>query len=184
MKETTAILTPNQWSRPGGRINVRGIIIHWVENPKTSAMFNRDWFEGRKTGHYDYGSAHDIVGLDGEIVHCIPYDEMAYHVGAYNYLPPALSLYGAYPNNSTLGIELTHPDWTGKPTGETESAAAELCCGLCINYGLDPLTRIQTHSWVTGKLTKRGPCHKWYVEHPDAFNAFRSRVRDMIGDTL
>ncbi len=163
---------------------IRGIIIHWVENPMLSAESTRNFFELRKDGFLDFGSAHDIVGLAGEVIHCIPYLEMAYHVGAYTYMPKALTLFSSYPNNCTIGIELCHPDWSGKPTAETAEAAAVLCAGLCINYQLDPLRHIQTHSWVTGKITEHGPCHKYYVNNPDAFDNFRLTVRGHIGDII
>jgi N-acetylmuramoyl-L-alanine amidase CwlA len=184
MTETTALLTPNQWSRPGGRINVRGIIIHWVENAGQPSEGVREFFEMRKYGKLDYGSAHDIIDLDGEVMHVIPYSEMAYHVGGANYLPPALSLFGAYPNNATIGVELTHPDWTGRPTAETLRAAVDLCSGLCINYGLNPMERIRTHSWVTGKQTPRGRCHKYFEENPSDWIAFLEWVKSDIGESV
>lgn len=180
MKVSIDLLTPNEWSRPQRPVTPRGIILHWVENAGQPARGVRSWFEGRKDGQTGYGSAHDIVGLDGEVLHVVPYDEMAYHVGADNYLPPALSMFGAYPNATTLGIEMTHPEWDGKPTPETLLATAELCAVLCATYRIDPIRNIQTHSWVTGKQTVRGPCHKWFVEHPDDLQAFRDWVLDLV----
>ena len=48
---TQKLLTPNRWSRPGTPLHkVKGLIMHWVGNPDTSAIFNRDYFEMRKNG--------------------------------------------------------------------------------------------------------------------------------------
>ena len=83
-------LTPNKYSRPQTPLKeVRGITLHWVENPGTSADFNRNYFEMRKSGQHGYGSAHYIIDNRG-ILQCIPEDEMAYHVGAQSYTALAL----------------------------------------------------------------------------------------------
>lgn len=44
-------LTPNPYSRPMYKIgNIKGIIIHWTGNPKTTAENNRNYFNNRKYG--------------------------------------------------------------------------------------------------------------------------------------
>jgi len=76
-------LTVNEFSRPGKRLReVRGLVLHWVANPGSTAKANRDFFEGRKHGKNGYGSAHYIVDMDGSIIQCIPENEMAYHCGS------------------------------------------------------------------------------------------------------
>ena len=56
-----AYLTPNKYSRPQRPLqSVNGVVIHWVANPKTSAMMNRNYFENRKYGKTNFGSAHYI----------------------------------------------------------------------------------------------------------------------------
>lgn len=43
------LLTPNEYSRPCiPSDGVRGIVIHYVGNPGSSAQSNRDYFEGLK----------------------------------------------------------------------------------------------------------------------------------------
>lgn len=45
------ILTPNPYSRPKYKLGeVKGIIVHWVANPNTTAIANRNYFENRKFG--------------------------------------------------------------------------------------------------------------------------------------
>ena len=89
MKIERKFLTENKFSRPNKNlIGVKGIVIHWVGNAGTSALANRNYFENLKNqkdiNKARYASAHFIIGLDGEIIQCLPADEMAYHVGAYS----------------------------------------------------------------------------------------------------
>ncbi|GAB6393574.1 MAG: N-acetylmuramoyl-L-alanine amidase [Treponematales bacterium] len=171
------MLSVNPFSRPGKKmLAIKALVVHWVANPKSTARQNRDYFEGLRKQSLDnpqsrYASAHFIVGLDGEIIQCIPWDEMAYHVGAKTYTPLALSKLGHYPNNCTIGVELCHPGWDGAFTGETWKAAAELCNVLCEQNSLDPEEDILRHFDVTGKL-----CPKYFVDNPEEFARFKGEV--------
>jgi N-acetylmuramoyl-L-alanine amidase len=177
MRIEQRLLTVNPFSRPGKRLTgVKGIVIHWVANPGTSALQNRNYFEGLKAQDLSnpksvFASAHAIVGIAGEVVQCVPTEEMAYHVGAKSYTPEALGRLGHYPNNATLGIELCHPEADGRFTVETLNAATELCGLLCIQTGLHPLTDIWRHYDITGK-----DCPRWFVEHPQEFEEFKRGV--------
>ncbi|WP_262373146.1 hypothetical protein [Treponema phagedenis] len=43
------MLTVNPFSRPGQKLQeVKGVVIHWVANPGTSAQANRNYFESLK----------------------------------------------------------------------------------------------------------------------------------------
>ena len=73
------LLDVNEYSRPGTTLKqVNGIVIHYTANPGSSAMANRDYFEGLKDAHTTKASSHFIVGLEGEVVQCIPTTEIAY----------------------------------------------------------------------------------------------------------
>jgi N-acetylmuramoyl-L-alanine amidase len=169
-----SLLTVNPFSRPGKKLSgIKGIVIHWVANAGSTARQNRNYFENLKSQSLNdaaarYASAHFIVGIEGEVIQCIPTEEMAYHVGAKKYTPEALSRLGHYPNNCTIGIELCHPGDEGSFTPDTLSAARELCALLCIQSDLDPLNDIWTHYAITGKL-----CPRWFVAHPDRFEDFK-----------
>lgn len=166
-------LTPNEYSRPGKKLKeVKGIVLHWVANPGTSAEANRKYFENRKKGATGYGSAHYIVDLDGTVISCMPEIEMAYHVGANEYTPYSEYAFGTYPNNCTIGIELCHPTWEGEFTGSTLLSAEHLCSWLCGKYRLNPYDAITTHYAITGKL-----CPKWFVHHPGDLTRLKIRVR-------
>jgi N-acetylmuramoyl-L-alanine amidase len=169
------LLTKNMFSRPGKKLeSVKGIAIHWVANAGSSAAANRNYFESLKNQSPNdpaarYASAHFIVGIGGEIVQCIPLDEMAYHVGAKTYKPEAITAFGHYPNNCTIGIELCHPDASGKFTGDTFAAATALAGELCREFSLRPAKDIWTHCQITGKN-----CPKWFVDHPGEFETFKA----------
>ncbi len=121
-------LTINPWSRPGKPLAaVKGIVIHWVANPKTTAIQNRNYFESLKTGAEGrHASAHFVIGLEGEVVQCLLENETGYHVGAKKYTDRAIKELSAYPNNCTIGIELCHTNWDGEFTPDTLQAAKEL----------------------------------------------------------
>ena len=66
------LLTKNKYSRPGVLLKaVKGIVIHWVANPGTSAQANRNYFENLKAQppglppeKYRYASAHYVIGIE------------------------------------------------------------------------------------------------------------------------
>ena len=143
MKIIDALLTPNKYSRPQIPLkSVKKVVLHYVGNPKSSAMANRNYFENQKNGGR-YVSSHYIVGLEGEILRCVPENEVAYCSNS--------------ANSYSISIECCHPDATGKFTEETTNSAAELCAYLLKKYGLsvDDLIR---HYDVTGKQ-----CPLWFV---------------------
>lgn len=166
------LLTINEYSRPGTKLQgVKGIVVHWVANPNTSAKANRNFFENRKNGKSGYGSAHYIIDLNGSVLQCIPSSEMAYHVGSNSYKAAAVKTLGSYPNATTLGIECTHTDWNGKMTNETYESLVELCKDLCMVYKLDPMSDLYRHYDITGK-----DCHKWFVDNPKEWDKFKKEV--------
>lgn len=152
-------LTSNRYSRPRLPLyKVTKLVIHWVGNPKSSALANRNYFENLKSGNSKtYASSHYIVGLEGEVIQCIPDNERAYHAKSAN----------AY----ALGIETCHPDWEGKFTDRTYASLVELCTLLCKKYSLDPRQDLIRHYDVTGKS-----CPKYYVQHPAAWEKFKKDV--------
>lgn len=155
-----AFLTENEYSRPGTPLEeVHGVVIHYVGNPGTSAMANRNYFESLSAGTDGvYASSHFIVGLEGEVVQCIPMTEIAYASNSRN--------------DDTIGIEVCHPDETGQFSAVTYDRVVELTAWLCDNFQLDPETDVIRHYDVTGKL-----CPLYYVEHPEAWEQFRQDVQ-------
>ena len=148
-----AILEPDANSRSGKELEaVRNIVIHYVANPGTTAMQNRDYFAGDET----VVNAHFVVGLEGEIVQCIPLNEQ--------------SVASNWRNADTISIEVCHPDETGKFNEETYQSLVKLTAWLLKECKLKPDDVIR-HYDITGKL-----CPLYYVENPDAWTAFLGEV--------
>ena len=107
------LLTVNPYSRPGietGKIN--GIVVHYTANPGASAKANRDYFENLKDTHITKTSSNFIVGLEGEIVQCVPTWEVAYASNDRN--------------KDTVSIECCHLDESGEFTKETYRSLVHL----------------------------------------------------------
>lgn len=175
------LLTGNSFSRCGRLLagSVRGIVIHWVANPGSSAQANRNYFEGlkkqRQTDNARYASAHFIVGLNGEVIQCLPVNETAYHVGAVSYRAGISEKLSSYPNNCTIGIELCHPDWSGRFTDNTYGSAVELTGTLLKQFELNPQKDVYRHFDITGK-----DCPKFFVNNEAAWTRFKADVETYL----
>lgn len=155
------LLTFNDYSRPGiERSEINGIVIHYTANPGSTAKQNRDYFEGLKDSKITKASAHFIVGIDGEIIQCIPTAEIAYASNSRN--------------SDTISIECCHPDETGEFTEATYDSLVELVAWLCGKFSLETEDIIR-HYDVTGKA-----CPLYFVEHEDAWETFKQDVQNYI----
>ena len=171
---TDALLTVNEWSRPGKKLSeVRAIVLHWPMNPGQGPRGIRQWWEDRKG---DYGSAHFIVG-ESETLRTVPEDEVAYHAGTLTPTAFAKKALGTDPNRYAIGIELCHAGMSGKPSAAVWDGAVELVQRLCAKYDV-PMHRIVTHWDVVGMQPKWNglPCHRWFVESPGEMARFRAEV--------
>lgn len=158
------LLTVNSYSRSGEKQNnIEKIVVHWVGNAGSSAIANRNYFENLKDTHKTYASSHYVIGLNGEIIRCIPENEVAFHSGSYSM------------NRKSIGIENCHPDWEGKFNENTYNSLVELCADICKRYNLDVNAIIRHHD-VTGKN-----CPKYYVENEQEWNKFKQDVANKIG---
>ncbi len=155
------LLDVNEYSRPGIPLEeINGIVIHYTANPGSTAQNNRDYFEGLKDSHETKVSSHFVVGIEGEIVQCIPSSEIAYASNSRN--------------SDTLSIECCHPDETGKFTDATYTSLVRLTGWLCYRFNLTSEDVIR-HYDVTGKI-----CPKYYVDHPEAWEQFKTDVGEQI----
>ena len=132
---------------------VKDIAIHYVGNPGTTAQQNHDFFDQPETEV----SAHFLVGLDGEVIQCIPMDERSAATNDRNI--------------DTISIEVCHPDATGQFTQATYDSLVKLTAWLCdyCNIGRDHVIR---HYDVTGK-----PCPLYFVDLPEAWAQFLQDVK-------
>ena len=163
-------LTPNKYSRPQIPLKkVTKIAVHYVGNPGSTAIANRNYFEGLAKNGARYVSAHFVVGLGGEVIQCIPTDEISYCTNQ--------------TNSYSVSIECCHPDSTGRFTPETETALAELCAYLCRKFSLSADDIIR-HYDVTRKQCPLywSPTRYTSAEVANArFAAFKARVRQLMG---
>ena len=152
-------LTVNEWSRPGTPLEkIRGVVIHYVGNPGTTARANRNYFESLSSGTEEvYASSHFVIGLEGEVIQCVPLTEIAYASNSRN--------------EDTVSIEVCHPDETGVFNDAAYDRCVELTAWLCREFGLKPRKDVIRHYDVTGKL-----CPLYYVEDPAAWDAFLEDV--------
>lgn len=176
-------LTPNPYSRPQKPFTRKAIAIHWVANPNTTASGNRNYWENFKTGTPNpatgsptYGSAHEIIDLDGSVMLVIPKNELAYGVGSSTYTQECITKLGSYPNSVVYSIECTHIDWTGKMTDATYNTLIERCADICIEDNLNPYNDIWTHKGIVGWKD----CHRWFVNNPTEWALFLDRVNRSI----
>lgn len=156
-------LTVNEWSRPGTPLEkIRGVVIHYVGNPGTTARANRNYFESLSSGTEEtYASSHFVIGLEGEVIQCVPLTEIAYASNSRN--------------DDTVSIEVCHPDETGVFLPASYDRCVELTAWLCRTFELDPAEDVIRHYDVTGKL-----CPLYYVEDPAAWESFLADVSEAL----
>ena len=155
------LLPLNQWSRPGRPLTeVNGVVVHYVGNPGTSAQNNRNYFANLSITHDTYASSHFVVGLEGEIIQCVPLSE--------------ISFCSNDRNDDTIAIEVCHPDDTGEFGEETMESLIRLTAWLRETFDLES-DQVIRHYDVSGK-----ECPRYYVQHPEAWEAFLVDVEMVV----
>ncbi len=132
------------------------IVIHYVGNPGTTAQQNRDYFNSSESNV----SSHFVIGLEGEIIQCIPLNE--------------ISSASNDRNRDTISIEVCHPDESGKFTDASYRSLVRLTAWLC-EIGSLRSSDVIRHYDITGKL-----CPLYYVEHEDAWEQLKSDIAQAI----
>ncbi len=161
---TEDFLTTNEYSRPGDALEeVESIFVHYTANPGTSAAQNRSYFEQQKDTHERSVSAHFIIGYEGEILQCIPLNEIAYAVQTRNF--------------DSVSIECCYLEKDGSFTQETYDALISLLAWLADAYDLDT-DDILRHYDCGGKK-----CPLYYTENPSAWEKLKEDVKEMREDS-
>lgn len=146
-------------ARTGAALDgVKNIVIHYVGNPGTSAQNNRDYYNKPTTEV----SSHFLVGLEGEVIQCVPLWEK--------------SAASNWRNNDTISIEVCHPDETGQFNDAAYSSAVRLTAWLLNELGLDESAVIR-HYDITEKL-----CPLYYVEHEDAWQQLKNDIGTKLNE--
>ena len=141
-------------SRNGKSLDsVKDIVIHYVGNPGSTAQGNHDFYASSQSSV----SSHFVVGLKGEIIQCIPLNEM--------------SAASNWRNNDTISIEVCHPDDTGKFSKKTYQSLVKLTSWLLDQCDLKA-KHIIRHYDITGK-----ECPRYYVKNQDKWKKFKEDVK-------
>ena len=140
-------------SRNGYKLKgVKDIVVHYVGNPGTTAQQNHDFYAGNQSNV----SSHFVVGLDGEIIQCIPINEW--------------SAASNWRNNDTISIEVCHPDETGKFKKKTYSSLVKLVAWLENVCDID-----ESHVIRHYDITKK-ECPRYFVQHEEKWKTFKKNV--------
>lgn len=154
-------LTPNEYSRPGDPLpEVTEIFVHYTANPGTSARQNRSYFENLGITGETSASAHFVIGYEGEIIQCLPLDEIGYAVKEHNF--------------NSVSIECCYLQEDGKFTEETYQSLLKLLGWLMKEYDLGP-SAMKRHYDSSGKR-----CPLYYVEHEDAWVQLKEDLKAYI----
>lgn len=160
---TELFLTPNQYSRPQNELaQVKGIIIHDTSQAGASAVTVRNQYESLKSGTGTSDSSHFILGLSGEIVQCIPLDEIA--------------LASAERNQDSIAISFCYPQPGGTPEDSTYAALVKLTVYLCQKYDLKT-DAVFRHSDV-----KQDACPHYFAEQTGTWDAFLANVNAALAE--
>ena len=157
----TKLIQKNKYSRPGIALRkVKGVVVHYTANPGTTAEQNRSYFESLAETGETHASSHFIIGISGEIIQCIPCNEISYASNDRN--------------SDTISVECCIPDESGKFTDETYQSLVELVAWLMGRYDLTTDDVIR-HYDVTGK-----DCPKYFVENSNAWSDFKTDLLTYI----
>lgn len=154
-------LTANPYSRPGEPLpEVKNIFVHYTANRGTSARQNRSYFENLGITGETSASAHFVIGSEGEIIQCIPLDEIAYAVKGRNY--------------DSISIECCYLSEDGSFTDATYESLIALTGWLLKEYGLAP-SDVLRHYDEGGKK-----CPLYYVENEQEWDGFLTDLSAFI----
>jgi N-acetylmuramoyl-L-alanine amidase len=152
------LLKKSQYTRRARRVDtdnpldsIKAVVVHWVGNTNTTAEANRNYFNNQTV----YASSHYIVGLEGEVMQCVPDEECAFHAGGNNYTELAKTQFrdnGVMKHNDwTIGIETCHTDENGNYNSATYTTFVRLTADLLKEYNLSVETGLLRHYDMTGK---------------------------------
>ena len=154
---TENFLTPNEYSRPGDPLEeIKNVFVHYTGNRNTSAAQNRSYFEQQKDTHERSVSSHFIIGYEGEIIQCVPLDEIAYAV--------------ATRNGDSVSIECCYTAENGSFTQATYDSLIALLVWLTDVYDLEK-DDILRHYDCGGKK-----CPIYYTQNEDAWERLKEDV--------
>lgn len=177
---TKDIIDINQFSRDGHKLkDKKGFVMHYTADKGAPAQNISRYFRNLKLQNPNddikdrYAGAQFSVDRY-KIVQSIPTDERAYQCGSSQpYLSDAIEAFGAYPNDTTIGIEMCIEE-DGSIHEDTFQNAADLVVHLIQTEGF-PNT-IFTHKGVVGWKD----CPLPWVKDPAEFERFKKVVNEKL----
>lgn len=167
-----------------------GLVVHWIGVGQSKASAIRSNF-----GRDSLGTHYISDWNTGDIIQCVPEDEVTYHVGSsYGYTKMKENLVGRNnPNWYFVGIECCigdksiPSDWNapgkhmelGKPSDKQYKALVEFAADFLTRNGMT-VDNLYRHYDITGKL-----CHVWLVKDENRWEKFKADVQaEMEGTTM
>lgn len=141
MQITDRLIPRGKYNRPGTKSAPKRICVHYTGDCGASADRLALFFT---TNSAAKTSSQYIVGMAGEVIRCVPDDEIAYAA--------------AGRNNGTIHIEVCYKDKVGKFEEESIAALNELVLYLMERYHI-AAKNVLRHYDLTGKL-----CPAYYVD--------------------
>jgi hypothetical protein len=161
-------------TRPDERRAVtKALVYHWIGPfPGQGPRDVKKWLEGGRRS-----SPHYLVG-DDLILNIVPKWMVGWQGGATDasdYTRLARDQIGIPPWRYTVGIELCVMNEDGEFSPKTLVNGLWLGKMLCEEFKLNPKFCVIRHFDLTGKS-----CPKWFVDHPDEWEMFRTEIFDMV----
>ena len=151
----------NKYGRPGTkRRRTTKIAWHFTGQHDVSAKNTVSYFSNvvangyRVNGRYIYASSHLVVGLQGELYHIVPFNEIAYTTNSAN----------AY----SIGVECATTGADDHYTDEEYKTMVKTGAWLAQTYRLDPRNDFIRHYDVTRKI-----CPRYFVNNVKAWKQFK-----------
>lgn len=151
----------NKYGRPGTkRRRTTKIAFHFTGQHDVSAKNTVSYFSNvvangyRVNGRYIYASSHLVIGLQGELYHIVPFNEIAYTTNSAN----------AY----SIGVECATTGADDHYTDEEYKTMVKTGAWLAQTYRLDPRKDFIRHYDVTGKI-----CPRYFVNHKSQWEQFK-----------
>ena len=136
------IIPAGKYNRPGKASTPKKICVHYTGDPGASADRLALFFTTNPNAET---SSQYVVGMEGELIRCLPDNEQAYAATGNN--------------KNVIHIEVCHPDKSGKFTEKSIAALSELVPYLMKKYGIDS-NNVVRHYDLTGKH-----CPMYYVDN-------------------
>lgn len=149
MTITDSLIPRNKYNRPGTKSTPKRICVHYTGDCGATAEQLTKYWQNVAAGVFkdkpwSWTSAQYIVGLNGEVVRCIPDNEIAYAA--------------ANQNADTIHIEVCYKRQSGEFEEKSIAALGELVRSLMKKYSI-PAVKVVRHYDLTGKL-----CPAYYVD--------------------